>query len=286
MADVNSDQQQSGLESDLVIDRDRLAARHHAGADRQHALRRVRAAPSLGHLQRDQSVSRRHGNRSALHAISGVAARHLCGDVRRRRLGHATSNAPGRHRDRRPMPRRRTAASASATAAASANNNSARNAAINALANTGKGATSSGAAVSTARGDHGAARRAEPLQCRQCAALRQSPGLVRRLHHFVQSAARRGARRRRDRNRQRHQANPHAGIDPRQSRRHRAGVRPIARQRAGADRRRDRRRLYPARRALRELHPPDHDSFDAAVGRRRRHFGADAVPYRIRHHRH
>ena len=42
-----------------------------------------------------------------------------------------------------------SSASASATAAATANNNSARNAAINALANTGRSATSSGAAVST-----------------------------------------------------------------------------------------------------------------------------------------
>ena len=34
--------------------------------------------------------------------------------------------------------------------------------------------------------------------------------------------------------------------------------------------RRDRRRLHRARRALRELHPPDHDSLRAAVGRPRR----------------
>ena len=59
----------------------------------------------------------------------------------------------------------------------------------------------------------------------------------------------------------------------------------IARRRAGADRRRDRRRLHPARRALRELHPPDHDPLDAAVGGRRRDLGADAVPYRIQHYR-
>ncbi|MGA9866204.1 MAG: efflux RND transporter permease subunit, partial [Acetobacteraceae bacterium] len=43
------------------------------------------------------------------------------------------------------------ATSTGATAAATANNNSARNAAINALANSGKGSTSSGAAVSTAQ---------------------------------------------------------------------------------------------------------------------------------------
>jgi HAE1 family hydrophobic/amphiphilic exporter-1 len=35
--------------------------------------------------------------------------------------------------------------------------------------------------------------------------------------------------------------------------------------------------LHRARRAVRELHPPDHDPVDAAVGRRRRAAGADAV---------
>ena len=39
----------------------------------------------------------------------------------------------------------------------------------------------------------------------------------------------------------------------------------------------DRHRLYRARHALRELHPPDHHPVDAAVGRRRRAAGADAV---------
>ena len=68
---------------------DRLAARHHAGTDRQYAVRRLRAAPSFRHLQRDQSISRRHGDRSALYAISDVTARYLRGDVRRRRVGNA-----------------------------------------------------------------------------------------------------------------------------------------------------------------------------------------------------
>ena len=44
--------------------------------------------------------------------------------------------------------------------------------------------------------------------------------------------------------------------------------------------RRDRRRLHRARRALRELHPPDHDSLGPAVGRTGR--AGDAVPVRQR----
>ena len=59
---------------------------------------------------------------------------------------------------------------------------------------------------------------------------------------------------------------------------HGAGVPGLARQRAAADPRRARHRLHRARRALRELHPPDHDPVDAAVGRRRRAAGAAAVP--------
>ena len=60
----------------------------------------------------------------------------------------------------------------------------------------------------------------------------------------------------------------------------RAGVPGVARERAAADPGRDRHRLHRARRALRELHPPDHDPLDAALGRRRRAARADALPAR------
>ena len=40
-------------------------------------------------------------------------------------------------------------------------------------------------------------------------------------------------------------------------------------------------RLHRARRAVRELHPSDHDPLDAALGRRRRHPGAAALPHRL-----
>ena len=52
--------------------------------------------------------------------------------------------------------------------------------------------------------------------------------------------------------------------------RERPGVSGVAEQRADADSGRARDGLHRARRALRKLHPPDHDSLDAAVGRRRR----------------
>ena len=64
-----------------------------------------------------------------------------------------------------------------------------------------------------------------------------------------------------------------------------AGVPGFAHQRAAADSRRAGHRLHHPRRALRELHPPDHDPFHAAVGGRRRAAGADAVPQRPERHR-
>ena len=61
---------------------------------------------------------------------------------------------------------------------------------------------------------------------------------------------------------------------------HGAGLPGFARERAAAGPGRDHHRLHRPRRALRELHPPDHDPVDAAVGRRRRAARADGVPAR------
>ncbi len=99
----------------------------------------------------------------------------------------------------------------------------------------------------------------------------QPPGPVSRHHALVQSrAGRRAERRGRRRSTRRRQDLAHAA-------RHRgrvpgrdAGVPGLADQRAAADSRGDGHRLHHPRRALRELHPPDHDSLHAAVGGRRR----------------
>ena len=50
------------------------ASRHQPAANRQYAVRRVRSASGLRHLQRHQSVPRGDGNRPALHAVSQFAA--------------------------------------------------------------------------------------------------------------------------------------------------------------------------------------------------------------------
>ena len=67
LADVNSDQQNKGLQASLVDrPRDRLAPGHHAAGDRRHALRRVRPAPGLDDVHAAEPVPRRHGGRAGV----------------------------------------------------------------------------------------------------------------------------------------------------------------------------------------------------------------------------
>ncbi len=140
LTDVNSDQQNRGLESDLVIDRD-AAARlgRHRQPNRQHALRRVRPAPGFNHLRRPQPVSRHHGSGAALLAKPGDAQGCLCQHIRRlgRRLAGDKCGGGNGHRARL------------SAAANSANAQAARNLATNSIGATGKGVASTGSAVST-----------------------------------------------------------------------------------------------------------------------------------------
>jgi multidrug efflux pump len=148
LADVNSDQQQKGLETDIVIDRDTAS--------------RLGITPS----QIDNTLYDAFGQRQVSVIYSAINQYHVVMEIDPRYTrsprslsdiyistsgggasGTATSNLPAGTVTAPAA----SDADASATAAANANNNSARNAAINALANTGKGAASSGAAVSTAQ---------------------------------------------------------------------------------------------------------------------------------------
>jgi multidrug efflux pump len=149
MADVSSDQQQRGLESDLVIDRDTAS--------------RLGITPA----QIDNTLYDAFGQRQVSTIYSAINQYHVVMEIDPRYTqypaslaevyvstsgggasGTATSNAPV---GTVVAPSSSTATSSSTTtAAATANNNSARNAAINALTNVGHGSASSGAAVSTA----------------------------------------------------------------------------------------------------------------------------------------
>ena len=63
VVDVNSDQQDKGLQASLVIDR-ATAARLgiSAAGHRQHALRRLRPAPGLHHVHAAEPIPRGHGS--------------------------------------------------------------------------------------------------------------------------------------------------------------------------------------------------------------------------------
>ena len=152
LADVNSDQQQKGLETDLVIDRD-TASRlgitasqidstlYDAFGQRQVSV--IYSAINQYHVVME--IDPRYTQYPASLRIS-ISRRPAAARQARR----SRTLRPGRSRPRPPT-KAASATSANATAAANANNNSARNAAINSLATAGKSSTSSGAAVSTAK---------------------------------------------------------------------------------------------------------------------------------------
>ena len=149
LADVNSDQQDKGLETDIVIDRDTAA--------------RLGVTPQ----QIDNTLYDAFGQRQVSVIYSAINQYHVVMEIDPRytkdpsslrdiyvatsgggAAGTAQSNLPAGTVSKAA---KTAAANPATSAAATANNNSARNAATNALANTGKGATSSGAAVSTAK---------------------------------------------------------------------------------------------------------------------------------------
>jgi len=147
MADVTSDQQQRGLESDLIIDRPTAARLGITPAQIDNTL-----YDAFGQRQ----VSVIYSAINQYHVVMEIDPRYTQYPASLRDIYVATSGggASGTQQSNAPggavTGKAAAAASASATAAANANNNSARNAAINALANSGRSATSSGAAVSTA----------------------------------------------------------------------------------------------------------------------------------------
>ena len=152
LADVNSDQQQKGLETDVVIDRD-TASRlgitasqidstlYDAFGQRQVSV--IYSAINQYHvvMEIDPRYTQYPASLSDIYiATSGGGA-----------SGTAQSNSPAGTVAAAATTKAAPGTSANATAAANANNNSARNAAINSLATAGKSSTSSGAAVSTAK---------------------------------------------------------------------------------------------------------------------------------------
>ena len=134
-------------------------------------------------------------------------------------------------------------------------------------------------------GRPGAALRVHALRARDHAARHQPPGAVPVGHALVQPGAGRVTRRGRRRHPEGRTRDRPARVDPRGLSGHRAGLPGVAGESAVADPGRDHHRLHRARRALRELHPPDHDPVHAAVRGSRRDPRPAPVANRPQHHR-
>ena len=198
--------------------------------DRQHALRRLRPAPGLDHLQRAQPVSRRHGGRAAILAGSADAEPDLCLDLGRqsdRRAADRTSR-PAITRPR-PEPRARRRRSRRIRRAISRPTRLRRAATASA---------STGAAVSTS------VETMVPLSAFAKFAPGHTPLSVNHQGQFAATtisfnlAPGRVAERSQDRDRQRHSAHRHAVDRARRLRRHRGDLPAVAIEHAAPVRRR------------------------------------------------
>jgi multidrug efflux pump len=149
LRDVNSDQQQKGLETDLQIDRDTASRLGISASQIDNTL-----YDAFGQRQ----VSTIYSAQNQYHVVMEVAPRYWQSPETLKDIYVSTSggSARGTESTNAVIGTVSTGsgaggASGSAATAASIANSSARNAATNALANTGKGSASSGAAVSTSK---------------------------------------------------------------------------------------------------------------------------------------
>ena len=144
LADVNSDQQQSGLETDLVIDRDTAARLNLTPATIDNTL-----YDAFGQRQ----VSTIYNPLNQYHVVMELAPRYWQSPQTLREVWVSTSgaNAPGTSTSGFPAGDVLSSKTTSTVTASSVALDSARNAASNALAQSGKGSASSGASVSTAQ---------------------------------------------------------------------------------------------------------------------------------------
>src|SRR5215831_4443111 len=148
LADVNSDQQQKGLETNIVIDRDTAS---------RLGINTRQIGNTLYDAFGQRQVSTIYSTINQYHVVMEVAPRYWQNPTTLRDIyvstsggnpsGTATTNAPAGTATATAFAAS-TPPTSNATTASNVNN-SARNAAINALANTGKGSASAGAAVST-----------------------------------------------------------------------------------------------------------------------------------------
>jgi multidrug efflux pump len=141
LADVNSDQQNKGLESDLVIDRDAAA---------QLGITVSQIDNTLYDAFGQRQVSTIYVARNQYHVIMEVAPRYWQNPETLKDVYVSTSGGSvGGSQATNAVSG--TVVAAKQSAAAAANANAARNLATNSIGATGKGAASTGSAVSTSR---------------------------------------------------------------------------------------------------------------------------------------
>ena len=150
LVDVNSDQQQKGLETDLLIDRLTASRLGVSASQLDNTL-----YDAFGQRQ----VSTIYSAQNQYHVIMEVEPRYWQTPESLKDIFVSTSGGTAKGTELTnavigtvsAAPSKTATAAASAISAASIAGSSARNAATNALANTGKGSASSGAAVSTSQ---------------------------------------------------------------------------------------------------------------------------------------
>jgi multidrug efflux pump len=144
LADVNSDQQQKGLETDLVIDRTTASRLGVTAAQIDNTL-----YDAFGQRQ----VSTIYSAQNQYHVVMEVEPRYWQTPDSLNGIFVSTSGggAKGTETTNAVIGTVTQPGTAATSTAASIASSSARNAATNALANTGKGSASSGAAVSTSK---------------------------------------------------------------------------------------------------------------------------------------
>ena len=280
LTDVSSDQQQKGLESDLVIDRDTAS--------------RLGVTPA----QIDNTLYDAFGQRQVSVIYSALNQYHVVMEIDRRYTQRASmlrdiyvSTAGGN-----PSGTAKTNAAAGTVSVTARSKSSTRGGHEHAeqlgaqRGNQRAGQYRQRRHVSGRRRQHrpginGSARCFHALPARQYAAVGEPSGSVRRIDHLVQSGAGRLAQRCPCRDPERRRRAAHAGLGAWLPCRHGAIVRAIAQQPAAAHRGGDRCGLYRARHSVRKLHPPDHDPLHAAVRRRRGGARAPHVPHGVQHHR-
>ncbi len=142
LLDVNSDQQQKGLETDLTIDRDTASRLGVTASQIDNTL-----YDAFGQRQ----VSTIYSALNQYHVVMEVAPQYWQSPETLKDIYVSTSGGNASGTESSNLVVGTVSGKSSATTAASVANSSARNAATNALASVGKGGASNGAAVSTSK---------------------------------------------------------------------------------------------------------------------------------------